>query len=469
MLSTILPCILSSALSLGAVDVAKVGADVSAPPCCRVAVVTPAGTGSGCATISCCKLASGVVAKCLALAQGVNGAAPVVLAAAPGEVVAVHRVVGADGDEPAGGAWLGVQIGEVPEALAAQLKLDGRGLVVLNVATGSPAEQSGIELHDVITAIDGRTVEGDARSLVQRVREHQPGDRVSITVLRDGVPKLFEVRLAEQQTGDALTWRFEHEPSAEVEERIRTRGHMMLRDQDGKWIVKNLGDLSDLGEDIQNLVPDEGSQASVFVDGDRKSVRIAVNKDGQKVVIRQKDGGTITVQRTDPQGNTSEATYDTEEDMQNGDPEAYELYQGKGAGMMFHFDMDGVGNLTFDLEDLHNHLYQWRGDVEEHMQEAHKAYQEALKELKNLDGFSFGNRFWHDDGSAGDGAGVHAFRALMKPRYTFQVDADGRIEARIRKGDTEVVREFRGESDLERQDPKLYQKYEKTKAADQDE
>ena len=48
---------------------------------------------------------------------------------------------------------------------------------------------------------------------------------------------------------------------------------------------------------------------------------------------------------------------------------------------------------------------------------------------------------------------------LGKPSHTFEVRADGTIEVRISRGDSELVQLFEDEDDLEDRRPKLYEKY----------
>jgi serine protease Do len=60
----------------------------------------------------------------------------------------------------------------------------------------SPARAAGIEPNDVITAIDGRTV--DRISTLQRiVRGHEPGETVTVDAMRYGTKKTFRVKLVE--------------------------------------------------------------------------------------------------------------------------------------------------------------------------------------------------------------------------------------------------------------------------------
>jgi putative serine protease PepD len=60
-----------------------------------------------------------------------------------------------------------------------------RGASVQDVTVGSPADEAGIQVDDVIVAINGKATNG-AESLTAFVREYSAGDVVSLTVVRDG-------------------------------------------------------------------------------------------------------------------------------------------------------------------------------------------------------------------------------------------------------------------------------------------
>jgi putative serine protease PepD len=68
------------------------------------------------------------------------------------------------------------------------------GAQVVNVVTGSPADQAGLKAGDVVTAVDGSAV-ADAAQLAQRIRTHQPGDQVTITYTRGGSSAQVQVKL----------------------------------------------------------------------------------------------------------------------------------------------------------------------------------------------------------------------------------------------------------------------------------
>lgn len=68
------------------------------------------------------------------------------------------------------------------------------GAEVSGVTPGSAAEKAGIRSGDVITGLDGRSVQ-DAQELTAAVREHPAGAKVKITVLRGGNKQQLDVTL----------------------------------------------------------------------------------------------------------------------------------------------------------------------------------------------------------------------------------------------------------------------------------
>jgi S1-C subfamily serine protease len=70
---------------------------------------------------------------------------------------------------------------------------------VQSVSDGGPADQAGVEVGDVIVLVgDQRTAGADA--VIAAIRSHQPGDRVPVTVLRDGSRKTLTVKLVDAST-----------------------------------------------------------------------------------------------------------------------------------------------------------------------------------------------------------------------------------------------------------------------------
>jgi S1-C subfamily serine protease len=82
--------------------------------------------------------------------------------------------------------FLGIQYAPLTPAIAAQLGVNAQnGIVIGAVAPGSPAATAGLQPRDVVTSVDGQQLT-DESSLAEALSQHQPGDAVTLTVIRDG-------------------------------------------------------------------------------------------------------------------------------------------------------------------------------------------------------------------------------------------------------------------------------------------
>jgi serine protease Do len=85
-----------------------------------------------------------------------------------------------------GGSYLGIGVLEVDSARAATLKLkEERGVEVTSVEQGSPAEQAGLKVSDVVLEFAGERVQGRDQ-FVRLVRETPAGRKVKLGVWRNG-------------------------------------------------------------------------------------------------------------------------------------------------------------------------------------------------------------------------------------------------------------------------------------------
>lgn len=104
-----------------------------------------------------------------------------------------------EGKEPTH-AFLGVSLSTINASIAERYGFTvDEGAYVSSVAAGSGAANAGIEVGDIITAVDGQSI-SSAGDVTLLVRTKQPGDVISITADRKGEEKTFEVTLGETQS-----------------------------------------------------------------------------------------------------------------------------------------------------------------------------------------------------------------------------------------------------------------------------
>ena len=91
--------------------------------------------------------------------------------------------------------WLGVQIQDLTDDMAKYLDLNSnKGAIVIDVVNGSPADEYGFSVQDVILEVDGVKVD-DGTKLRNVVSSKRPNDRVKFKIIRDGEVKIISVKL----------------------------------------------------------------------------------------------------------------------------------------------------------------------------------------------------------------------------------------------------------------------------------
>lgn len=104
--------------------------------------------------------------------------------------------------EPVLQAFLGISSVTLTPQTAAQLGIeetgDLRGAVVLDVTVGSAADVAGLRVGDVITAIDGDTVE-TPENVGDAIAGRDPGDTIRLAVVRDGFESSVDAVLGSRQ------------------------------------------------------------------------------------------------------------------------------------------------------------------------------------------------------------------------------------------------------------------------------
>jgi S1-C subfamily serine protease len=116
--------------------------------------------------------------------------------------------------------FLGIRGGTLSNELAEELNLpdDQRGVLVAEVTEGGPAEQSGLSGNDeqieidglpvevggdIIIAADGQEIEGMDDLIAYLERHTQVGQKIELTILREGEEELVKVKLAARPEREA--------------------------------------------------------------------------------------------------------------------------------------------------------------------------------------------------------------------------------------------------------------------------
>jgi serine protease Do len=129
----------------------------------------------------------GINTAIVAEGQGLGFAIPINLAKwVADQLMAKGRVVR---------GWLGVVIQEITPEIAETIGVK-EGILVSQVAPGSPAERAGLKVGDIIVAIDGEKVR-EVRELQFRIMKTPPGTEVTLTIIRGGKEQTIKAKVGE--------------------------------------------------------------------------------------------------------------------------------------------------------------------------------------------------------------------------------------------------------------------------------
>jgi serine protease Do len=91
--------------------------------------------------------------------------------------------------------WIGITYSEITPDMAKKLNLpDQMGVIVMEVINGSPAQKAGIQVNDVIKAIDGTPIY-KLDDLRNAIKSKKVGDQVSLTIWRNGSTLTISLKL----------------------------------------------------------------------------------------------------------------------------------------------------------------------------------------------------------------------------------------------------------------------------------
>lgn len=187
-------------------------------------------------------------------------------------------------------AIIGVEIGDVTSEFAKEKNLDEvQGVVIGGITEGGAAEAAGLKVEDVIIKLDNKKME-DSANLQEYIGKKRPGDKVKVTVFRNGGEKEFDIVLRNLDGNTNIVRAGEGEGEMfgvkliplSREERSKYRldnGMLVSSVQSGKFEelgikkgyiitevngedVQNIQDVKDASEDGEKLVSIKGYQTN---------------------------------------------------------------------------------------------------------------------------------------------------------------------------------------------------------------
>ena len=100
-----------------------------------------------------------------------------------------------------GRPWLGVMVRNLSEDVVAYYGLSG--IYVSDVTTGGPAEAAGLQVGDIITALNEEKLT-TTTELTTALKHYAAGDVVTMSVLRNGEARTLTLTLGDKHEGDEL-------------------------------------------------------------------------------------------------------------------------------------------------------------------------------------------------------------------------------------------------------------------------
>ena len=102
--------------------------------------------------------------------------------------------------------YLGVEVFELTRADARESEMDDiRGVLVSGVVNGGPAARAGMRAGDVLLEVGGRVV-NEPNQFQSRMAMYAPGERVGLTVWRDGAERSLRATLVDPRDPSLESW-----------------------------------------------------------------------------------------------------------------------------------------------------------------------------------------------------------------------------------------------------------------------
>lgn len=371
--------------------------------------------------------------------------------------------------------WIGVRVSPLPAPLASHV--GERGVMVANVVKDSPADKAGLGQYDIVLKFGQTEIEEPAQ-LTRAIGALDAGQTVEATILRKGREQTVRITPQKRDPEAMPEMKYEEPENDLVDSYMKARGRALQMTPDGRWIMRDLGEMKNLPDALKELelqfrhgphgswqvplppgvpgVPEEDILIELGEDDDAKvKVQIRVRTEGEdgEIEVTREGEGAITVQRTKPGEEPVTRSYASPEELEQGDPEAFELYQRHAASpgafihvrpfgdkadkLRKHFQVEVRKKLDKALEEARQAGEPAREAIDsarEAMERAHEALAKA-----------------HESMSRHGGGGAQERLIVLK-------QDDGSISVRISRDGELKEYEFKSGAEFKEAEPELYER-----------
>ena len=259
------------------------------------------------------------------------------------------------------GGYLGVYTSDMDAAMLEALDFEEDGILINDVARGTPAEKAGLKAGDIILRVGDRKMVS-TKSLKRAMWRLDPGEETTVVYWRDGKEHTVKVTVAEKPERDF-------------------GAHVVIRDNDdhtwswgdtGNWSTKKKSAF--LGVELQPL----GEQLAAYfgVDEDEGALIESVVEDSPAEKAGLKAGDiilTVAGESIDGPGDVSSAVWDKEPGdevdvviMRDKKKQTIKATLGeRDSGIYFHPGTVGhlVREMVSDMPDIKVELDEIRGEI----------------------------------------------------------------------------------------------------------
>ncbi|NLX12845.1 MAG: PDZ domain-containing protein [Phycisphaerales bacterium] len=365
-------------------------------------------------------------------------------------------------------AWLGVELGPVPDLLAVHLRLEvdttadntafptaspSRGLLIVNLFRDSPADRAGLERYDVIVQADGEQVSGEVGIFTRHVGDKKPGDALLLKLIRSGQPISVTVML-EERPGPWRELNLKY-PEDLLTQRGALRGRILHRGPDGRWELEDLGTWPSADEHGDGWAHRLREEMSRRLKGDRtdqesSEINEAYHMDdaGLVVHVRRLPDGTITVKRYQQGEELEKAevkTYRDHRDLRANDITAWKL--------LYPSDLrDEVKHYVEELREYIPGIRRWY--------DRHEPFRNVPDKWREWEEFlSRGPMRRSRDYAPSSAPTSTATEEESSAEVGFEVDAHSQVTVTIREPGTELKLTYPSIDEFQKQAPDLYARF----------